>query len=82
METRSGVPWNIVNGTALAGSDFTANPATLIFNETENDLEKEIVITILDDMNDEDDQTFSVQLNTVSGVTQLNNGTGTITHYR
>ena len=73
------IPWTTANGTAVAGKDFTADPNTLIFDGTNTDKEKEIEITILDDSNDEDDQSFTVQLADVSGVTRLYDGTGTIT---
>ena len=73
------VPWKTVNGTALAGSDFTTKSGTLEFDGTNTDKEKEIKIMILNDSNDEDDQTFTVQLENVAGVTRLNNGTSTIT---
>ena len=68
-----------MNGTALAGNDFTMQSGTLEFNGTNTDKEKEIEITILNDSNDEDDQTFTVQLENVAGVTRYNNGTSTIT---
>ena len=73
------VLWKTINGTALAGSDFTSKSGTLEFDGTNTDKEKEIVIAILDDSNDEDNQAFTVQLENVTGVTRLNNGIGTIT---
>ena len=52
--------------------------ALINFDGTNNDKEQEIVIKILDDSNDEDDQTFNVQIGNVFGVTLLNNGIGTV----
>ena len=45
--TAISVPWNTMNGTAVAGKDYTAKSGTLEFNGTNSDKEKVIEISIL-----------------------------------
>ena len=77
--TAISVPWNTVNGSAFAGSDYSENSGTLEFNGTNADKVKNIIIFITNDNRDEDNQSFSVQLSDVNNVIELGGGTGTIT---
>jgi subtilisin family serine protease len=63
------------NGTATASLDFEAVSGTLIFNPGERT--KTIDVPILDDEVNEDDETFSVMLDSPSGPAVISDDTGT-----
>jgi len=67
------------DGTALAGSDYTANSGVLFFNGTAGDTET-ISVTILDDTEFENPEDFLIQFTTVSNtsVDITDEGVGTI----
>ena len=68
-----------VDGTALAGSDYTSTTGTLNFNGTVGDTEQ-IIVPILDTPGIENTETYTVQFTGVSdgSVTITDVGTGTI----
>ena len=71
------VDWTTVDGTATAGSDYTAGSGTLTFAQGESS--KTITIAILDDSVNEGSETFLVNLSNVSGaVISDSQGEGTI----
>ena len=74
------VNYATANGTATAGSDYTAASGTLIFNAGETS--KTVNVTILGDTAEEPDETFTVTLsNPTSGVALVKAAaTGTITN--
>lgn len=59
------VDFTTVDGTANAGSDYTANAGTLTFADGETS--KTIDVTITDDGDDEGDENFSVELSNPTG---------------
>lgn len=61
------VDWATMDGTAVAGTDYVAASSTLTF--IPGDDEKNISITINGDINDEFDETFTVDLSNESNVT-------------
>ena len=73
------VEYATVDGTALAGADYTSVPSTtLTFNS--GVMTQTASVPILDDPLDEEDEQFTVMLGNPSGASQLgdDNGTGTI----
>lgn len=58
------VKYTTVNGTAVAGSDFTAVEGELVFEDGET--EKTITIPLLNDTKKEHQENFSVKLSTLS----------------
>ena len=73
------VNYTTSNGTAVAGSDYTATSGTLIFNATE--FTKNIAVPILGDIVFESDEAFTVTLSGASGATIADAvGMGTITN--
>ncbi|MBW4662233.1 MAG: VCBS repeat-containing protein [Drouetiella hepatica Uher 2000/2452] len=72
------VSYATANGTATAGSDYTAIPLTLLtFNP--NDTEETITVNITGDTTFEPDETFTVTLASATGATiSQSTGTGTI----
>jgi len=73
------VDYTTVNGTALAGSDYTATAGTLTF--VANDQLETITVPILNDAIFEADETFTVVLSNATNTTSISDGTalGTIT---
>ncbi|MDV7140983.1 Calx-beta domain-containing protein [Maribacter sp. TH_r10] len=71
--------YETVDGTALAGSDYTTNIGTLNFNGTAGDTET-ITVSILDDGAFENPETFTIQFTGVSdtAVDISDTGVGTI----
>jgi uncharacterized repeat protein (TIGR01451 family)/CSLREA domain-containing protein len=73
------VNYATANGTATAGSDYTATSGTLTF--TPGTTVQTINVPILGDTNCEPDETFTMMLSTPSNATIATaNGTGTITN--
>jgi Calx-beta domain len=71
------VSWATANGTATAGSDYTAASGTITFNAGET--AKTAVVNVLGDSVDEPDETFMVNLSSPSGATIADGqATGTI----
>lgn len=71
------VAYATANGTATAGSDYTANSGTLTFSPGQTS--KSINVTIIGDINYESDETFAVTLSSPSGITiAQGTATGTI----
>ena len=71
------VNWATANGTAMAGSDYTASSGTLTFSQGEST--KTITVAILNDSIDEGSETFFVNLSNASGGQIADNqGIGTI----
>jgi hypothetical protein len=66
------------DGTALAGSDYTAATTTLTF--TPGQTSKTVVVTLADDALAEDDETFTLNLSNATGGLEIADaqGTGTI----
>lgn len=60
------VSYQLVDGTAVAGSDYEAASGTLNWNDSDSD-PKVITVTIIDDADSENDETFTIQLSNVSG---------------
>jgi hypothetical protein len=72
------VAFATANGTAVAGSDFTAASGTLGWPA--GDLaDRTITVPILDDLLTEGSQTFSVVLSGVAGIADLGTATATVT---
>lgn len=73
------VNYATANGTATAGSDYTATSGTLTF--TPNDPQESLSVTILGDMLDENNETFTVNLSSPTNGATLadSSGLGTIT---
>jgi hypothetical protein len=72
------VNYATANGTAIAGSDYAAAAAQLVF--TPGQLTKTIPVTVLGDNLDEDNEIFTVVLSApVGAVITSGTGTGTIT---
>ncbi len=71
------VDYTTADGSALAGSDYTAISGTLTFNPGE--AEKYISVDVTGDTDDEPDETFSVRLSSADAVDLLDaEATGTI----
>ena len=78
--TWSGVTvfWSTIDGTATAGDDYTARSGTITFIPWRTTREIQ-VLTLTDDLNDEDDETLIVRLSSASGATIVDfDGTGII----
>lgn len=73
-EVAESVNYATANGTALAGSDYTAKSGTLIFAPTETT--KTIVIATINDTADEPAQTFNVNLSAPTGGATISDGVG------
>ena len=71
------VAYTTANGTAFAGSDYTAVSGTLVFNP--GDSQQQIAVSVTGDTNDEPDQTFFVNLSQAVNADLLDDqGLGTI----
>ena len=71
------VDWATSDGTAEAGSDYTAGSGTLTFNT--GDESKTVTVTVTGDDTDEPNETLTVTLSNESGATLTDaTGTGTI----
>ena len=67
------------DGTATAGDDYTATSGTLTF--APGDREKTIAVPVLDDANDEGEETMTLRLSNASGANIVDGeATGTITN--
>lgn len=71
------VPYTVVAGTATAGSDYTASNGTLTFPPGTS--QRNVVITITNDLSDEPDETLSIVLGTPNQATLGVNDTNTLT---
>ena len=72
------VDWQTADGTATAGTDYTAANGTLTFNT--GDETKTVTVTVTGDDTDEPNETLTVTLSNESGATLADaTGTGTIT---
>ena len=72
------VAWATADGTAAAGADYAAAAGTLTFAPGET--AKTIAVTLADDVADEDDETFTVTLDTPgTAVIGTATATGTVT---
>ena len=74
------VKWSTANGTAVAPGDYTTVPkTTLAFSSTTSRTQK-VAVTIVDDLDEEPDETFTVVLSDPDGATlgDPHTGTGTI----
>ena len=72
------VDWATSDGTATAGTDYTAGNGTLTFND--GDFSKTVSVSVAGDDVDEPNETFEVTLTNPSGATLGDDtGTGTIT---
>ena len=72
------VDWKTADGTATAGTDYTAGNGTLTFSTGENS--KTVTVTVTGDDADEPNETFTVTLSNAPGATLGDaTGTGTIT---
>ncbi|MDH3642740.1 MAG: hypothetical protein OES38_11635, partial [Gammaproteobacteria bacterium] len=68
-----------VDGTAVAGSDYTAAAGTLTWADGDA-TDKTATVAVLDDTDDEPDETFTVVLSNVTGPANLGgNGSATVT---
>ena len=78
VESEVTVDWETADGTAEAGTDYTAGNGSLRFDTGE--ASKTFTVTVTGDEEDEEDETFTVTLSNVSGA-MFNNptATGTIT---
>jgi hypothetical protein len=70
------INWSTVAGTAVAGGDYTQKTGTVKI--AANARQVNVTIPLLSDTISEGTETFSVQVNSASGVTVLD-GTGTVT---
>ena len=61
------VDWATADGTATAGEDYTASSGTLTFNPGETT--KTVSVAVLDDDDEESDETFTLQLSNAKGAT-------------
>ena len=78
--TWSGVSvfWSTIDGTATAGDDYTARSGTITFIPWRTTREIQVV-TLTDDLDDEDNETLIVRLSSASGATIVDfDGTGII----
>ena len=77
------VDFATVNGTAIAGEDYEATSGTLTFNPASEDnpveLSKTIRVNIFGDREEEEDETFSIQLSNVSDNAEILTPTATAT---
>jgi probable HAF family extracellular repeat protein len=65
------------NGTAAAGSDYTATSGTLVFNAGETT--RSVIVSVIGDRTREGDETFTVNLSGATGATIFDaSGTGVI----
>ena len=72
------VDWKTADGTATAGTDYTAANGSLTFNT--GDKSKTVTVTVTGDDADEPNETFTVTLSNAPGATITDaTGTGTIT---
>ena len=72
------VDWQTADGTAEAGTDYTAGSGTLTFES--GDASKTVAVTVTGDDADEPNETFTVTLSNAPGATLTDaTGTGTIT---
>ncbi len=72
------VDYTTLDGTALAGSDYSTISATLTFDP--GDTSKQITVQVTGDTTDEDDETFFVELSNPTNATLADNQSeGTIT---
>jgi hypothetical protein len=75
------VNYATANGTATAGSDYTATTGTLIFNVNPGETSKQITVSILGDTLAESDETFFINLsNPINATIADNQGITTITN--
>ena len=75
------VNYATANGTATAGSDYTATTGTLIFNVNPGETSKQITVSILGDTLAESDETFFINLsNPINANIADNQGIATITN--
>ena len=73
------INYNSTNGSATAGSDYTAVPASVLTFDPGDPLSKTISVTVLGDENPEDDEQFFINLTGSSNVTLVDSqGIGTI----
>ena len=73
------VPYRTVDGTAVAGADYTTTSGMLTF-EVNGDRTQRVEVPTLEDDEAEETETFTVQLSAPSGATVADGtGTGTIT---
>ena len=70
------VNWATENGTATAGQDYQTDNGTLTFGP--GDAVKNITVSIIDDTNDENTESFTVRLSNAQGAT-IADSTGQIT---
>ena len=80
MVTKSGsgaasASWSTANGSATAGSDYTAASGTISFIASETS--KTIIIATIEDSADESDETFTVTLSNPVAPTLIGTATGT-----
>jgi hypothetical protein len=75
------VNYATANGTATAGSDYTATTGTLIFNVNPGETSKQITVSILGDTLAESDETFFINLsNPINATIADTQGIATITN--
>ena len=75
------VNYATANGTATAGSDYTATTGTLIFNVNPGETTKQITVPILGDTLAESDETFFINLsNAINATIADTQGIATITN--
>ncbi|MBS9391304.1 MAG: hypothetical protein HEQ33_21370 [Dolichospermum sp. WA123] len=75
------VNYATANGTATAGSDYTATTGTLIFNVNPGETSKQITVPILGDTLAESDETFFINLsNAINATIADTQGIATITN--
>ena len=73
------VSYTTVDGTAVAGSDYTATSGTLTFDHGETS--KTVSVPVLDDSHDEDEETLTLRLSSVSEASIADGeATGTISN--
>ena len=73
------VDWTTADGTAIAGTDYTAASGTLTFGPGETT--KTVSVAVLDDTGPESDETFTLQLSRALGATIVDaTAAGTITN--
>ncbi|MFN7414879.1 MAG: beta strand repeat-containing protein, partial [Dolichospermum sp.] len=75
------VNYATANGTATAGSDYTATTGTLIFNVNPGETSKQITVSVLGDTLAESDETFFINLsNAINATIADTQGIATITN--
>ncbi len=78
--TAASVDYSTANGTAIAGSDYSATSGTLTWAAGDPESIKAIEIPITDDQDDENNESFTVSLSNVTGGIGLARGrTATVT---